>query len=292
VEYATILTEVAAAVADQMRRAPGQFGADTETTLRAAGSATAVEYLRAQQLRTRLADAFAEVFASVDVLATPATACTAPPVTADATTRWGSREQHPASGNAAASRGAATSQGFSLQNAPPSNTASSRARTHEQGGATAMSALRLTSPAFEHDQSLPEAYTASGEDKSPPLAWSGIPEGTQELVLVCDDPDAESGVFTHWLVYGLLPEVTSLPEGVPRDAVVNEPVELVQGLNDLDEAGYWGPSFDDERGIHRYFFRLFAIDVELPLAPGVPRAELRNAAKDHTLATAELVGIA
>jgi aspartyl-tRNA(Asn)/glutamyl-tRNA(Gln) amidotransferase subunit A len=84
VEYATILTEVAAAVADQMRRAPGQFGADTETTLRAAGSATAVEYLRAQQLRTRLADAFAEVFASVDVLATPATACTAPPVTADA----------------------------------------------------------------------------------------------------------------------------------------------------------------------------------------------------------------
>jgi Raf kinase inhibitor-like YbhB/YbcL family protein len=154
-----------------------------------------------------------------------------------------------------------------------------------------MAALRLTSSAFDHDAVLPLRYTADGEDVSPPLSWEGVPEGTKELVLVCDDPDAEAGVFTHWVVYGLAPGERGLPEGVPNDAIVDEPVSLVQGLNEFDEVGYRGPEADDDRGPHRLFFRLFALDEELDLPAGVTRSELRRAAKDHIIGQAELVGI-
>lgn len=156
-----------------------------------------------------------------------------------------------------------------------------------------MAEFRLFSSAFQHDEDLPARHTADGDDESPPLHWEGVPEGTRELVIVCDDPDAEAGVFTHWIVYGLSPETTSLPEAVPRDAVIDEPVEFVQGLNEFDEVGYSGPVLgEDDRGPHRYFFRLYALDTELDLPPGATRTELRAAAKGHVIATAELVGIA
>ena len=154
-----------------------------------------------------------------------------------------------------------------------------------------MAALRLTSPAFAHDAPLPVRFTADGEDVSPPLSWTGVPEGTRELVLICDDPDAEEGVFTHWVVYGILPDASELPEGLPDDAVVDEPVSLVQGLNEFDDIGYRGPEPDEDAGPHRLFFRLFALDAELDLSPGITRAELRRATKDHVLAIAELVAI-
>jgi len=154
-----------------------------------------------------------------------------------------------------------------------------------------MAALSLTSPAFDHDEVLPLRHTADGEDVSPPLQWDGVPEGTREIILICDDPDADAGVFTHWVVYGLAPDVTGLPEGLPDAAVVEDPVSLVQGLNEFDEVGYHGPEVDEERGHHRLFFRLFALDTELDLPPGATRAELRKAAKEHIIATAELVGI-
>ena len=154
-----------------------------------------------------------------------------------------------------------------------------------------MAALRLTSPAFAHDAVLPLRHTADGEDVSPPLEWNGVPEGTRELAVVCDDPDVDAGVFTHWVVYGMAPEETYLPEGVPGDAIVDEPVPLVQGLNEFDEVGYRGPEPDDDRGPHRLFFRLFALDAELDLHAGATRAELRQAAKGHIISSTELVGI-
>lgn len=156
-----------------------------------------------------------------------------------------------------------------------------------------MAAFRLTSPAFVHDAELPARYLGDADNVSPPLTWSDVPEGTRELVVVCDDPDTEYGLFTHWIVYGLAPTETSLPEDVPTDAVVDEPVELVQGLNEYDEVGYTGPLPSDEPGAvpHRYFFRLFALDAELDLAPGARRDELRKASNGHVLATAELVAI-
>ena len=156
-----------------------------------------------------------------------------------------------------------------------------------------MAAFRLSSPAFEHDDDLPFVHTSEGGNQSPPLEWSGVPEGTKELLLICDDPDAETGVFTHWIVYGLLPDTTGLPGDLGREVVINEPVELVQGLNEFDEAGYTGPAPDEDRGPHRLFFRLIALDRELlDLPPGATRSEVRQAAKEHVLGTAELVGIA
>jgi hypothetical protein len=155
-----------------------------------------------------------------------------------------------------------------------------------------MAEFRLTSPAFEQDQDLPSRFSAEGGNISPPLEWSGVPEGTVELLLICDDPDAQYGVFTHWIVYGIAADVTALPEGVPDDAVIDEPVELMQGLNEFDESGYTGPTAvddDDELIPHRYFFRLFALDFELPLAPGARRDEVRKACTGHVIATAELV---
>ena len=155
-----------------------------------------------------------------------------------------------------------------------------------------MAAFRLSSPAFEHDGDLPAVHC--GEDGiSPALEWSDVPPETKELVLVCDDPDADAGVITHWVVYGITPDVAALPEGVPRDAYIDSPVELVQGLNEFDEVGYSGPEPDEEGVAHRIFFRLYALDTELAqLAPGVTRAELRSSAKGHVIATAELVAIA
>jgi hypothetical protein len=155
-----------------------------------------------------------------------------------------------------------------------------------------MAAFRLTSPAFDHDGKLPLRYTAAGDDTSPPLRWEGVPEGTKELVLVCEDPDADTGVITHWLVYGILPEETELPAGIPADVIVNEPVALCQGLNEFDESGYTGPLPPEDRGPHRYFFRLYALDTELDIPPGVTRAELRRAARNHVIGETFLVGIA
>lgn len=154
-----------------------------------------------------------------------------------------------------------------------------------------MAAIRLNSPAFDHDDPLPARHTSEGEGLSPPLAWTGVPPGTKELVIVCDNPDAEEGVFTHWVVYGLDPGVTELSEGVPLETLVEDPVPLVQGLNDFDESGYSPPTSSQDEGHRRIFFRLFALDTELDTPPGATRAELRSASKDHVLAQTELVGI-
>jgi Raf kinase inhibitor-like YbhB/YbcL family protein len=158
-----------------------------------------------------------------------------------------------------------------------------------------MSAFRLTSPAFDDDDDLPERFTQDGGDVSPPLQWEGVPEGTKELILICEDRDGDEGVVTHWVVYGILPDETkSLPEDLGDQALVTQDdFELYQGLNEWDNSGWTGPISADDRGPHRFFFRLHALDTELDtLTPGATRAELRTAAKDHIIATAEIVGIA
>ena len=158
-----------------------------------------------------------------------------------------------------------------------------------------MAAFRLISPAFDHDDDLPLRFTQDGEDVSPPLSWEGVPDGTKELVLVCEDRDGDEGVVTHWVVFGILPsETESLPEDLgDRALVTQDDFEIYQGLNEWDNSGWTGPTPTDERGPHRYFFRLHALDSELSeLSPGASRSELRTATTGHIIATAELVGIA
>ncbi len=148
-------------------------------------------------------------------------------------------------------------------------------------------ALLLTSSAFQEGESIPRQYTDDGANVSPPLAWSEPPTGTRSLALICDDPDAPRGTWVHWVLFNLPADLRELPENVPSDAVLEN--EARQGRNDFGKLGYGGPA--PPRGKpHRYFFKLYALDVVLPLTAGASKAQLLEAMKGHILAEGQLMG--
>lgn len=140
--------------------------------------------------------------------------------------------------------------------------------------------MRLTSTAFPDGGEIPDRYARDGNDVSPPLAWSGVPEDAVSLALIVDDPDAPGGTWTHWIVTDLPPASTGLPEGValPGDRV---------GLNDWQRAAWNGPA--PPRGQHRYVFRLFALAREIGRARPT-KHEVERAMAGHVLAEAKLTG--
>ncbi|HYB54429.1 MAG TPA: YbhB/YbcL family Raf kinase inhibitor-like protein [Thermoanaerobaculia bacterium] len=146
--------------------------------------------------------------------------------------------------------------------------------------------LLLESEAFEAGKPIPSRYTADGPDRSPALSWRGVPAQARSLALVCEDPDAPRGNWVHWVLYGIPPSTTSLPEAVPPSASL--PGGGTHGKNDFGRLGYGGPA--PPSGTHRYFFRLYAIDVPLALPAGATRAELTRAIEGHVLARGELMG--
>ncbi len=141
----------------------------------------------------------------------------------------------------------------------------------------------LTSPAFDNGQAIPAAYTCSGEDVSPPLAWHDAPPGTRSFVLVLDDPDAPGGVFRHWGIYNIPAGQSSLPRGARLDGVG-------QAVNDFGGRGYGGPC--PPRGSpHHYHFRLAALNrPSLALAAGATVATLWQAAQPYIIGEAQLIG--
>ena len=151
-------------------------------------------------------------------------------------------------------------------------------------------ALELRSPAFEPNGEIPVRYTCDGQDVSPPLEWSGVPEGTKSLVLIVDDPDAPDPAaprmtWVHWVLYNIPPSATGLPEGVkPSDL----PPGARQGLNDWKRTGYGGPC--PPIGRHRYFHKLYALSEVLPDLGTPTKAELLRAMEGKILDQAELVG--
>ena len=148
--------------------------------------------------------------------------------------------------------------------------------------------MKLTSEGFKGDGILPSRFTCDGAGVSPPLQWQDVPDGTQAFALICEDPDAPRGVFTHWVLFNLRSGERELGEGVPKDAVLSTGAR--QGTNSFSNVGYGGvcpPPGDDE---HRYFFKLFALDTELDLAPGARKDQLLDAMADHILAEAQLMG--
>jgi Raf kinase inhibitor-like YbhB/YbcL family protein len=158
----------------------------------------------------------------------------------------------------------------------------------------------LRSPAFAEGEMIPQAYTCDGSDRSPPLDWSGVPGSAQSLALICDDPDAPMGTWSHWVVLDLDPAVQGLKEGVPAedqmpaDAMetttgdARPPAPAIQGKNDFDKHGYGGPC--PPGGTHRYVFRLYALDTRLNLTPSTTRADALKAIQGHILAEGRLVG--
>jgi Raf kinase inhibitor-like YbhB/YbcL family protein len=148
-------------------------------------------------------------------------------------------------------------------------------------------ALELISTAFQQGEAIPQQYTGDGRNASPPLKWSNPPGGTRSLALVCDDPDAPRGTFTHWVVFNLPAESRELSEGVPADATL--PNGTVQGTNGFGKIGYSGPSPPPGKP-HHYFFKLFALDRQLDLKPGATEDQLLAAALVHVLAETQLMG--
>jgi Raf kinase inhibitor-like YbhB/YbcL family protein len=156
--------------------------------------------------------------------------------------------------------------------------------------------LTISSPAFGHGTSIPKKYSQEGDNVSPPLQWQGIPGGTRELVLICEDPDApmpESVI--HWLLFALKPGVNSLPGAIPLGKQLTAPLMVQQGLNSSGDPGYMGPMPPKGHGEHRYFFRLFALDISLGLDGGVEggvgKELLVERMQGHVIAVAELIGM-
>ena len=151
-------------------------------------------------------------------------------------------------------------------------------------------ALRITSPAFEHGEPMPRRYTCEGDDISPALEWSGVPEATKSLALIVDDPDAPDPaapkrVWVHWVLYDIPPDVIRLREAIGG---ADLPSGTLEGLNDWKKVGYGGPC--PPIGRHRYFFKLYALDCMLSDSEHPTKAELERAMNGHVLARAELVG--
>lgn len=154
--------------------------------------------------------------------------------------------------------------------------------------------IQLTSAAISEGKPIPRKYTGEGVDVSPPLAWSNVPEGTKELALLCDDPDApRPEPWVHWVLYKLPPAARGLPEGIPREARLQEPAGALQGKNSWPEGentGYLGPMPPPGHGVHRYFFKIFALDTTLDVKPGLDKDGLLRAMQDHILAEGQLMG--
>lgn len=155
-------------------------------------------------------------------------------------------------------------------------------------GATGMS---LTSKAFGDGQPIPRRYTGDGANVSPPLSWAGLPRGTRELALICDDPDApRAEPWVHWVIYRIGAEVSGLKEDIPRTDKLEEPAGALQGRNSSGTIGYRGPAPPRGHGVHHYHFRLYALDAKLEVKPGLNKAALLRAMAGHILAEADLVG--
>ena len=140
--------------------------------------------------------------------------------------------------------------------------------------------MKITSSAFQEGGNIPSKFSCDGADTSPPLQISDIPSGAKSLVLIIDDPDAPSGLFTHWAVWNISPQTSTITEGsTPKG---------VQGTNDFGKSGYGGPC--PPSGTHRYYFKIFALDRELDLPFGAKRGQLDAAMKSHVVAQGELMG--
>jgi Raf kinase inhibitor-like YbhB/YbcL family protein len=150
----------------------------------------------------------------------------------------------------------------------------------EMAGVGPMS-IQLLSAGFSEGGAIPKKFTCDGEDLSPHLSWTMVPDGSQSLVIIMDDPDAPRGTWVHWVLYGLSSDLTELPEGVQGIGV--------DGVNSSSQPGYGGPC-PPPGTTHRYFFKLYTLDKALDLNPGATKEEVEKAMAGHILAQGQLMG--
>lgn len=155
---------------------------------------------------------------------------------------------------------------------------------------TSGASLDVSSPTIRPNAAIPLAYSAYGDDASPPLAWTGTPNGTKVFAIIIDDPDAPTKPFTHWIVYNLPPDLNMLREGLPPTPVLQYPKGVLQGRNSRGSIGYTGMKPPPGDPPHHYHIQVFALDRALDLKPGATREEVLDAMKGRVLAEGELVG--
>ncbi len=142
--------------------------------------------------------------------------------------------------------------------------------------------LKIKSPAFDGHGRIPEKHTGDGEDVSPPLEWTGVPEGTAAFAIVCHDPDAPLvDGFTHWVAYGIAKDASGVAEGAS---------DLKAGSNSMGNTRYNGPAPPPGHGPHHYYFWVYALDSDLDLEPGLERRELLDKIEDHVIEQARVIG--
>lgn len=141
-------------------------------------------------------------------------------------------------------------------------------------------ALHVSSPAFLDGQTIPQKYSCDGENVSPPLEWDGTPDRAKSIAVICDDPDAPSGTFTHWLLYDIPAATPRLGEGAANTGKA--------GLNSFGKIGYGGPCPPHKDAAHEYVFHVYALDVASLGKPGLSKSDLTAAMEGHVLAEGEL----
>lgn len=149
----------------------------------------------------------------------------------------------------------------------------------------------LVSQNFKNQEEIPKKFTCDGEDISPALSWSNVPSGTKSLALIVDDPDAPDPAnprttWVHWVLYNIPTSVNGLPEGVKKEDL---PKGVLEGLNDWKRTGYGGPC--PPIGKHRYFHKLYALDITFPDLVRPTKAKLEKTMEGHVILKAELIGL-
>ncbi len=148
-------------------------------------------------------------------------------------------------------------------------------------------AIKITSPVFKEGEPIPVRYSCNDVNVSPPLEWEDLPEDTESIALILDDPDAPGGTFNHWIIFDLPANTKSLPEHVMGRELMDDGSK--HGFNDFGLVGYGGPC--PPKGTHRYFFKIYALDSKMDLPPLVRKDELLSAMEGHVLDQGELMGV-
>ncbi len=147
---------------------------------------------------------------------------------------------------------------------------------------TSKSKMKITSTAFENNQTIPAKYTCDGDNVNPELNFSDIPTNTKSLILIVDDPDAPSGTWTHWIVWNISSSTTKIKENTT-------PSGSQEGTTSFGKPGYGGPC--PPSGTHHYFFKLYALDTILSLDSKADVKQLNQAMQRHVLTETELIGL-
>jgi len=146
--------------------------------------------------------------------------------------------------------------------------------------------MKIYSPVFLHGDAILPRYTCDGLDISVPLAWQDLPPNAASLSLIMDDPDAPGGTWVHWVLYSIVAEISAMDENQARENRLAN--GALQGLNSWGQIGYGGPC--PPSGSHRYFFKLYALDMMVAKEPGLTKTQLLTAMQSHILAEVEMVG--